>query len=502
MRTTVPVMEALRLLVALGLLVALASFLSGSLALAEPGWGNTTEECLDCHKTGDYDIPFYADAIDAYHEAHDSSVGECLTCHEYEGESIHGPWTETPEACARCHRTHSAVEDDLLTMGKDELCLFCHGSAAGLAQTNVLEGILRSTSEPLRGGGFEQATMNTDTNVGDFDHGEWMFPVGSGAAGNVTSKHTLGVDARIWGSWNDEGFSATPDAGDTNTSLQCVSCHDPHAYGMTYRMLTRRPEGAGVAKHPGNTSDPWEQRVFVTDQLTYAEHNPMSDILSYTTEDYSNLEIGNKTWDGDEWVVTKLPDTTYAAPDVLDDDGAVIEVYYGGTPYPMYSQQLTEWCASCHDRYHAVKVGYTTPGSTDSGDAIFAYRHKTGDDPPVWDPVDERYESNSCGWSCHNSRHLNCLECHVAHGTISDMTPYVTAMPWPGEGGGGYDQLGNGTHLGEGWLEVDPTLGGNATDWDDDIRSNLLRIDNRGVCQNPACHPKGTASYLDAYDDH
>ncbi|MEE8163725.1 MAG: cytochrome c3 family protein, partial [Anaerolineae bacterium] len=247
MRTTVPMM------VTLGLLIALALVLGASSALAFPGWGSNPSSCVSCHKGDPTPDPMHPewDPVGSYMEVHDSSVGECLTCHEYEGESIHGPWTETPEACARCHRTHSAVEDDLLAMGKDELCLFCHGSAAGLAQTNVLDGILRSSSESLRGGGFQQATMNTDTNVGDFDHGEWMFPVGSGATDGVTSTHTLGVEATMWGGFKkkDEGFLADPYAGPT-TTLECVSCHDPHAYGMTYRMLTRRPADSGVAKHP------------------------------------------------------------------------------------------------------------------------------------------------------------------------------------------------------------------------------------------------------------
>jgi hypothetical protein len=137
------------------------------------------------------------------------------------------------------------VEDDLLAMGKDELCEFCHGTAAGLAQTNVIDGILRLDTQPLRGGGFEQTKMNTSTNAGNSSEGEWMFPV-SGSLQPVTSEHTLGVEATIWGSWNAEGFgNETPNAGDENTTLRCVSCHDPHAYGMTYRMLTRRPAGSG-----------------------------------------------------------------------------------------------------------------------------------------------------------------------------------------------------------------------------------------------------------------
>jgi len=168
----------------------------------------------------------------------------------------------------------------------------------------------------------------------------------------------------------------------------------------------------------------------------------------------------------------------------------------------MYSQQLSQWCASCHDRYHAQKVDSTAPGTTDTGDLIFAYRHKTGDDTPVWDPVDARYESTSCGYGCHNSRNLNCVACHVAHGTSAQMTPVVQALPWPGEGGGAYDQNGNGTHLGEGWLAQDTrTESTGGTDFDGESRSNLLRIDNRGICQDPACHPMGKESYLDPYDD-
>lgn len=474
-------------------MTALFFAVSAGIALAEPGWGAATapDSCLGCHK----DDPTASPATDMYMAVHDSSVGECLSCHVGEDNAIHGPWMETPESCARCHRTHSAVADDLLTMGKDELCLFCHGTEAGLAQTNVIDGVLRLDLKPLRGGGFEQTLMNTSTNAGDFLHGEWMFPVSS-TAQDTTSKHTLGVEATIWGAWNAAGNgNETANAGDTNTVLQCVSCHDPHAYGVTYRMLTRRPEGAGVAKHPAEGGDPWTQRVFVTDQLTFAANNPLSDILSYTTDDYSNTEIGNKTWTGSEWEVEKIHLSSYAAPGVLDGNGTPLEVLSRGAMVPMYSQQLSEWCASCHDRYHAQKVGFGAPGSTDNGDLIFGFQHKTGDDTPVWDEVDGRYETSSCGYGCHNSALLNCVECHVAHGTSAQMGASVTAMPWPGEGAIGDDTYGTLVE------DVRAEFTG-ATDFDGETRSNLLRIDNRGVCQNPNCHPKGTVGYLNATDDH
>ncbi len=579
MASTIGARRILALAATLGLLIALSVALGTSLAHAAPAWGTTTESCLLCHKGPP------SSAVEIYAAAHDSAVGECLTCHTIENESIHGAWTDTPSACARCHRTHSAVEERLLVMDKTDLCLFCHGTSAGLAQTNVLDGILRTDTGPLRGGGFEQARMITNrvSLAGEpTAWSDWQFPIGSTPLQASTSEHTLGTEATIWGSWNAEGVSAVPNAGDTNTTLECVSCHDPHAYGQTYRMLTRRPADSGVAKHPDELSDPWEQRVLVTDQLEYAEHYPISDILSYTTDDYSNTQIGAKAWDAGSrtWVVRKTPGTSYAAPDVLDPDtGGPINVdnIFGTTR--MYSQQLTEWCASCHDRYHAAQLDHMAPGSTNSGDAIFSYRHKTGDETPEWNGVelasgthdggnatavltdsgadfaadgvvigdivlnltdgsdgtvsvvaattiggsldggadnlwdegdeyilydseDSGWATTSCGYGCHNSRQLNCLGCHVAHGTTAAMTSIISAMPWPGTDGGHYDTQTGGTKLGEGQLAQDPRpefTGG--TDHDSEFRSNLLRLDNRGVCQNPACHAKGKTDYTEPYEE-
>ena len=176
--------KVLTLMVILGLLVAFGVVLDIQFASATPDLGNSTEDCLVCHKA-DPTGPF-GNATELYMAAHDSQVGECLTCHRYEGESIHGQWGDTPESCARCHRTHSAVADDLLVMGKDALCLFCHGRAEGLAQTNVLDGVLRVSNAPLRGGGFEKVKMNShDSLAASTEPGyateypdEWQFPTG------------------------------------------------------------------------------------------------------------------------------------------------------------------------------------------------------------------------------------------------------------------------------------------------------------------------------------
>jgi cytochrome c553 len=525
------------------------------------------------------------------------------------------------------------VEDDLLVMDKTDLCLFCHGSGgAGLAQTNVDGGVLRNSSDvttgALRGGGFSDTLMNTADNGYGAGYptttAEWTYPVSLASSTAATSEHTLGTEATIWGSWNAAGVSdAVENAGDTNTTLECVSCHDPHAFGQTYRMLTRRPEGAGVGKHPTPDDDPWEQRVFVTDQLAYSEAYG-SAILSYTTSDYTdvgyafpdvvrvsgahggaadaavlsdgtadfihdNVKINDKVLnvdDGSEAVITAVTATTItgALSGGTDDDWdtgdeyiVIQQVVSRGSAMNAYSQQLGEWCASCHDRYHAQKTDFAGIGTTDSGDLIFAYQHKTGDATPAWDgeylgngthvgaddatvlldtgadfsgvevgdivvnstdgsegtitavddgadtieaslhqgaendwdtgddyflydAIDGEWKSDSCGYACHDSQGdaLSCVSCHVAHGTSAQMTAIIQAMPWPGEGGNHYDGMPGGGGLPQD-IRAEFTGG---TDHDAEDRSNLLRLDNRGVCQNPSCHPKGKDNYTEAYDDH
>jgi cytochrome c553 len=395
--------------------------------------------------------------------------------------------------------------------------------------------------------------MNTDTS----DPAEtWAFPVSSGASAATTSEHSLGIEALIWGSGD---ISATPNAGDSTTTLECVSCHDPHAYGRTYRMLKPQPAGAGISGH-GST-----EYAMVTDILAAGN-------LPYDTDDYA-------------------ADIEVYAPDVLDELGnpVMIQVFSpyapgGAAAATKYSQQMNLWCSSCHTRYHATKSGRDGVGSTDTGDAIFAFQHKTGDevidrrtpdvdglpilldgdaslildvdsaaqplfldalatteahaldgavayyiadtspveveegDPAIAVPVflgdgtavgnllEQDYEheaySTSCGYvgaNCHGgtkdfNKMLSCLSCHVSHGTSATMTPYAQ-IPWPGEAATTEDGLpGMAVDLiaMDNWLGVgDDDLTAQYLDSDWGARSSLLRLDNRGVCQNAWCHPKG-----------
>jgi predicted CXXCH cytochrome family protein len=453
------------------------------------GWGTTQAQCLTCHD----DSVSWANATALFQAAHDGQIGECNTCHEIAGETIHGTWGDTTAACARCHRTHTAAADGLLIMDEDELCEFCHGPAGvGLAATNVMEGVLRNSDDSvhssLRGGGFEDATMNTDTNVpvSDADpevDDEWAYPTSSASSATVTSTHSIGVSSLIWGSGPIANETA-PSAGETWTDLHCVSCHDPHIFGETYRMLKSQPADS-VIDYRGSSDF-----AYVTDQLIYAEVNPTSDVLAYDTADYASVRYVSPdvyTWNA----------TTSAWELVM-----VGYPYHGYTYEVKYSQQLAEWCAACHERIHDVKNGFEGTGSTDSGDAIYTFRHKTGANMTAYNA------SSTCGYTdeCHGipSREgygaaLSCLGCHVAHGTSAAMNAYAQ-IPWPGEDATTYDGL-PGT-------SVDADLMASADwPWDAELadRSSLLRLDNRGVCQNAYCHPKGyegqyTAGHVQGQD--
>src|SRR5512139_1690365 len=79
----------------------------------------------------------------------------------------HGGFTATTDACAGCHRAHSAQygSNALLITDPESLCMSCHSGGLG-ASTNVRLGIYTGTTEgltgnPLFGGGFTNALMAT-----------------------------------------------------------------------------------------------------------------------------------------------------------------------------------------------------------------------------------------------------------------------------------------------------------------------------------------------------
>lgn len=281
----------------------------------------------------------------------------------------------TTDGCSGCHRAHTARSAGLLVdSSQTSLCYTCHGNGVTGATTDVQDGqqyiptsfakvttVVRTgpVAGGLRGGGFEQAVIDTALALGG--------PAEVGVLGtpvNSTSSHAISGTGTAWGN-GAIGSGAGP-----TISLTCGSCHDPHGNG-NYRILKPIPEQSGATTG-----------VTIADTTTYL----------YTTGDY----------------------------------------WQPGDPFaPQYATAVTGWCSTCHTRYMAPNGS----GHTNSGDPIFTYRHAT---------------TNGFG--------LQCVKCHVSHGSNASMGVNSQAVPWPG------------------------TTTARGTD------SSLLRIDNRGTCQK--CHQK------------
>ncbi len=226
----------------------------------------------------------------------------------------HGGYTATTDACAGCHRAHTAQSARLLVSAVPNLCLTCHGSASTGADTNVEDGVYleRDTSAEspaegvanrgLKAGGFVNALIDSD----------WDLVAASAA---TTSRHTYdGTPGTMWGNG-----AIGSGAGKANVTLTCVSCHDPHGRasttkGPTYRILRAIPVDSGAGSG-----------VDVTDEAS----------KTYTVSNAENQ--------------------------------------YFGENYGSRAAQLSNWCAQCHTR-HAAPSG---SGHTNSGDPIFTYRHTT-----------------------------------------------------------------------------------------------------------------------------
>lgn len=343
------------------------------------------------------------------------------------------------DRCAGCHRAHTAQGEYLLKEEQPGLCFTCHGTSGTGASTDVVDGkgYTGSGGSPdasragsfgaLRGGGFQFALINTAAPKKDVyqynattvrNKNQHIYALTTGQP--ATSAHNVNTaDVTAWG--NGPVSGTTPAYGST-VQLACASCHDPHGNG-NYRILRDIPEQSGATTG-----------VTIPDATTKV----------YVTSDY---------WEA--------------------GDSNTPAVTVGTTTVDAFSANISAWCTTCHTRYLAPSGSY----KTDSGDAVYKYRHRSdslkkldntatnADGSPVYPDLYGTTKVEGGGAP-------NCITCHVAHGSNSTQGTVSASVTNP-SGSSAYVNGPYGNVLdGSG----SPTVGD----------SRLLRVDNRGMCL--MCH--------------
>jgi predicted CXXCH cytochrome family protein len=282
----------------------------------------------------------------------------------------HGSFTSTTDACASCHRAHSAAygSNGLLISNPEALCLTCHDGAG--ASTNVEDGIYTTGAEgvaggSLFGGGFVNATMATAWS----GHAP-ASPVGAAGSLPVTSTHSLGVQGAVYGSG---GINTANGA----MTLECTSCHDPHG-------------NAGFAMSANTTNASATVGGTVTAAYNWSVNTPVTRVASYrllrfqpagsagfTVPAVSNWSGGafptngtNTGWTvpdnmalGEEWytigAVNSFSVGDYNAGnatnvyDIVASDIATADPTGAPRNYKIAASNVAYFCAQCHDRYFA-----------------------------------------------------------------------------------------------------------------------------------------------------
>jgi predicted CXXCH cytochrome family protein len=327
----------------------------------------------------------------------------------------HGSFSSTTDACASCHRAHSAQFGDnaLLIQSPEEVCLECHdGRGAG---TNVIKGVWNqglggdsatdalyggsdsyygttyaqgSDGGSLLGGGFEFARMATSwTGANFYDNSTPTNPVSAA----TTSHHTFnGALSTVWG-------SGANNSTNVQYALECISCHSPHgnagyinstvAYpstyidvdanvpnntaGPSYRLLRWQPAGSNGFTAP-SASVNWSGGAFKSNGASTAVYGWLvpDNYRSNNHDEWYTLE--SKTDVGTQAVGFAKGD--YAAGNVAN----VYQIVDGFTvkkDYTSAAVNIAYFCAQCHDRYFAKTA--LRNGTEDSAYCGAPYAGKT-----------------------------------------------------------------------------------------------------------------------------
>jgi predicted CXXCH cytochrome family protein len=383
----------------------------------------------------------------------------------------HGGYSSDTDACAECHRAHTAVsavtwtdnqggqKNALLISDATNMtgfCNACHGDGAPGANTDTQSGFYDGS--PTGTNSSSAATLN----AGGFNTIGGL--AGAGGKAVMSSHGVDGTDpAKFvrWGYQNPVGGASVLTA---MAAFTCTDCHDPHG-SSNYRLLKDVTNGVPTGGYVGTADTP--NAWVVSNEEGFPSKNGFS-----------------KGANGKLEVASYKPSYTSAQ--------YASESESGGT--------MSAWCASCHTAYAQSDSTYNYNGALGVPAASTLYhRHpinvalKVGtvpvedralitalvDDPGL--PLEMLFSRKASGFSYaakgqiwDDTGNVSCLTCHRAHGTEAKMSGWAATSL--GVNGLPKTVVGGTTSLAD-------TSGVNPT-----FDSALLRFDNRGVCER--CHNK------------
>jgi hypothetical protein len=375
----------------------------------------------------------------------------------------HGGYISNTEACAGCHRAHTAPSSitwiDTTGATKSALllsnattvelfCLACHDNTSQGADTNVLDGVYEgtlygTTGGTLLGGAFGRVDPSLDP--------AFLYD-GNNMA--VTSTHLM--NGQSWAAWGGGKFGSTStqsvDASGNYPAtlgagnkivMDCGTCHDPHG-SSNYRILKDVVYGVPVGGYSGTGDDPDPTPFVISREVGFPQagfrlHTQYSAYVpNYTSAKYAVSPGANELKGMSGWctgchTVYMTKTSTYEAADGF----GFVERHRHPINVP-----LTNFAGP-----RALVVSFPAPMALAHGDGVAG----TVGNGVVSNTTDD--------W-------IECLTCHNAHGASTVMTGWANVADPAND------------------LRIDTGEGGVPPTHD----SALLKLDNRGVCET--CHNK------------
>jgi predicted CXXCH cytochrome family protein len=370
----------------------------------------------------------------------------------------HGGYATDTDACAGCHRAHTSFSAITWTDQFDnthsallvasgtkmyQFCNACHGDGAPGASTNVVSGTFNGADPTVDPDGGPSTAASIATSAIQ-PYKTASIPMGTLNGGGFESVNGVAMTSNHI--YTDEGWGAygggttgdvigqNPGQG-PNIMMGCTSCHDPHG-SSNYRLLKDNVNNLGVGGYDTLTGE--IPAPFV---LSNETGYPQGGWLKHVP--------------GALQMATYVPD--YTRPK------------YAMAPGQDKNKGISVWCAACHTQYTVTSSVYN---AGDGASYVLRHRHPVNTELSKFTgptsllvttmPLPLAHSSTDTAGNT-TEDWIDCLTCHVAHGTSVTMTGWA----------------GNAAELGN----------PNFPNMEEGNRASmLLRRPNRGVCE--VCHNK------------